>query len=181
VSDTHFRHKNIVKFCNRPQGHDRQMQQNWHEVVQPEDTVLHLGDVLVWYGPDRVAAEAIIRSLPGKKYLIRGNHDKEKDSYYENLGFQIIPEFIQEIDGKRVLFSHYPDSTRLSEWDINIHGHIHNSGYDPKYTRELDYRNVSMEVMDYKPVKLGDILDGHYEAIVDAPVNTHELDKTKTT
>ena len=37
--------------------------------------------------------------------------------------------------------------------------------------RRRDYRNVSIEVMDYRPWRLEDILYGnHYQAIEDAPV-----------
>lgn len=166
VSDTHFRHKNIVKYCNRPMGHDRLMQQNWFEKIQPEDTVLHLGDLQVWYGLEVVAASALTSSLPGKKFILRGNHDREKPKFYADLGFTMIPEFIWEVDipsvitWRRVLFSHYPDITRIGEWDINVHGHIHNNGYPVEIKRERDYRNVSVEVMNYEPVRLRDVLVG---------------------
>lgn len=163
VSDTHFRHKNIIKYCNRPMGHDRLMQQNWFEKILPADTVLHLGDLQVWYGLDVTAASAITGSLPGKKFMLRGNHDKEKPKFYEALGFTMIPEFIQEFataGWRRVLFSHYPDVDRIGEWDINVHGHIHNNGYPEDIKRERDYRNVSMEVMNYEPARLRDVLLG---------------------
>lgn len=165
VSDTHFRHKNIIKYCNRPMGHDRLMQQNWFEQIQPEDTVLHLGDLQVWYGLDVVAASAITSSLPGQKFILRGNHDREKPKFYADLGFTMIPEFVQEFgDAKntlqRVLFSHWPDVDRIGSWDINIHGHIHNNGYAVGINRNRDYRNVSMEVMNYEPARLKDVLYG---------------------
>jgi calcineurin-like phosphoesterase family protein len=142
------------------------MQWNWHEVVDPTATVLHLGDVQVWYNELEMAtASRIVRGLPGKKFLIKGNHDKYKDSYYEALGFTVIPEFITEYAGRRFLFSHYPDVNRLGEWDVNIHGHIHNSGYPPSINRARDYRNISVEVMDYTPVRFSDVIYNHkYEA-----------------
>lgn len=165
VSDTHFRHKNIIKYCNRPMGHDRLMQQNWFEKIQPEDTVLHLGDLQVWYGLEVVAASAITSSLPGKKFILRGNHDREKPKFYAELGFTMIPEFVQEFGDRkrtlqRVLFSHFPDTERKGEWDINVHGHIHNNGYAAEINRNRDYRNVSMEVMNYEPARLRDVLYG---------------------
>ena len=158
ISDTHFGHKNIVKYCNRPERHNEIMMNQWVDLVGDEDTVLHLGDVAVWYGDEEEKWQRIAGAMPGSKYLLRGNHDKIKDSEWANLGYTVIPEFIHEFDGVRVLFSHYPDTERGHLWDINIHGHIHNNDYDAKYPSGRDYRNVSIEVMDYKPVRLGDIL-----------------------
>jgi len=159
VSDTHFGHKNIVKYCNRPTNHNELMIQKWKSLVRPEDTVLHLGDVSVWYGDDMFYWLSMAGSLPGQKKLIKGNHDKFKPKVYAENGFEMIPEFIQEIKGQRVLFSHYPDDHRTSEWDINVHGHVHNKGIDPHLAMtNRRYRNVSIEMMDYKPVQACDIL-----------------------
>jgi calcineurin-like phosphoesterase family protein len=159
VSDTHFGHKNIVKYCNRPMDHNEIMKREWLKAIKPGEPVLHLGDVSVWYGPDMDDWHRKVSLLPGEKLLIKGNHDKLKPKVWEYLGFKMIPEFIQEFDGQRVLFSHYPDDSRIGAWDINIHGHIHNNGLDPVLAAsKRRYINVSMEMMDYKPVRLGDIL-----------------------
>ena len=45
ISDTHFLHKNIVQYCNRPTDFNKLIIKNWHKVVKPEDIVIHLGDV----------------------------------------------------------------------------------------------------------------------------------------
>ena len=139
------------------------MQDNWRKLVQPEDAILHLGDLAVWYGSEQRDWLEMASTLPGKKFMLRGNHDRLKDSEFASYGFTIIPEFIQKIDGKRVLFSHYPDTTR-DGWDINIHGHIHTGEYHleelPDVTANINRKwiNVSVEVMDYKPIKLGDLI-----------------------
>lgn len=165
VSDTHFGHKNIVKYCNRPMNHNELMVKNWDALIQPEDTVLHLGDLAVWYGREEDHWLDVARQLPGQKYMLRGNHDKLKDKVYAGLGYTVIPEFIQTFDlpGRdmvRVLFSHYPDHSRIGQWDINVHGHVHNNGIDPVLAASgRDYRNISVELMDYRPVRLRDILD----------------------
>lgn len=163
VSDTHFGHKNIVKYCNRPMHHNSLMNAQWRKRVSDDDVVLHLGDLAVWYGPEEEEWLEYVAALPGKKYMLRGNHDKRKDKIYADLGYTIIPEFIQELEYKRnlkrVLFSHYPDEDRIGQWDINIHGHIHNNDLEPRLAATNHrYINVSMEVMDYKPTRLKDIL-----------------------
>jgi calcineurin-like phosphoesterase family protein len=185
ISDTHFGHKNIVKFCGRPMNHDNIMASNWHDLVQPDDTIVHLGDIT--YRGDRTDMLYLLKHLPGKKFYVKGNHDKENDRWYRGAGFEQIGDllgtFIEEDvtrdghpykntvknygfywrdkRGRRILFSHYPDAWLL-DWTINIHGHIHNNPPSPKIASNgRDYRNVSVELMDYRPVRLGDILAKH--------------------
>jgi calcineurin-like phosphoesterase family protein len=179
TSDQHWAHRNIRAYCDRPDNHFEIMRRLWLERVQPEDTVLHLGDLVVY--PKQEDIEYWIEGLTGKKYLLRGNHDKLNPRVYKEMGFTVLaPPAIrwQETvdhrgrhlrtpylywhspqDGKRILFSHYPDRERL-DWAVNIHGHIHN---DPRAYQELperDYRNVSVEVVDYAPQRLRDVLYG---------------------
>jgi calcineurin-like phosphoesterase family protein len=159
ISDTHLGHKNIVKYCNRPMNHNELMLKAWRGMIQPEDTVLHLGDLAVWYGEDEEYWLREAMGLPGKKFMLRGNHDKLKDARYAELGFPIIPEFVQEIKGQRVLFSHYPDEDRTSKWDINVHGHIHNNLLEPRLASSgRRYKNISVELTDYKPIKAKELL-----------------------
>ncbi len=88
--------------------------------------------------------------------MLRGNHDELTNNIYEALGYSIIPEFIQNINGQRILFSHHPDEHRIDQWDINIHGHIHN--HPP---RGVEYINVSVEVIGYRPIRLQEVLIQH--------------------
>ncbi len=44
VSDTHFFHINIGKYCNRPENWQDMIIENWNRLVSPDDDVLHLGD-----------------------------------------------------------------------------------------------------------------------------------------
>ena len=155
ISDTHFGHKNIIKYCDRPENHDEIMFDKWLGTVSIDDTVLHLGDLTF-----KNEHFMNIGVLPGKKYLIKGNHDHKRDSFYEALGFTIVaPEMVEFQQGPRkIIFTHYPETAVNYEWDVNIHGHIHNNGYVTKQFGERLYINVSVEVMDYTPTKLRDIL-----------------------
>ncbi len=153
ISDTHFGHKNIVKYCDRPENHDEVMFDKWLRTVSIDDTVLHLGD-LTFKGGEFMN----LRMLPGKKYLIKGNHDHKKDSYYNELGFTVLKGEVSFQQGPRkILFSHYPEPFTKG-WDVNIHGHIHNNGDVTLEDNGRRFINVSVEVMDYTPTKLRDIL-----------------------
>lgn len=168
VSDTHFGHANIVRYCNRPEDHERIMVERWNKTVGPRDPILHLGDLAFWKRRDPLPR------LNGDKYLIKGNHDQLGTAWYESQGFTIAPRkiwFADEIG--QVVLTHEPiEEGEVEGWDVNIHGHIHNNGYRIDYNRSLDYRNVSVEVMDYTPVRLSEILHEHmYQGILDAPVD----------
>lgn len=162
ISDTHFGHSNIVKYCGRPIEHNQIMLRNWRNEIAPGDQVLHLGDLAVWYGETEKMWSRTAAALPGNKFMLRGNHDNLTDEAYGKLGYKIVPEFVQEFNGQRVLFSHHPDDQRLSEWDINIHGHIHNNPLDERYAKLFPnhrYQNVSIEVMGYHPHQLRDLIN----------------------
>ena len=163
ISDTHFKHDNIIHYCNRPEDHDWLMELYWKSIVQAEDDILHLGD-LMWYKndtqwDDKKTLEDTMRELPGNKYLIKGNHDSKSNDFYESMGFTIAPKrMFFKHDDKMILFTHYPEKERF-DWDINIHGHIHDRRRRLEYDGRL-YINVSVEVMKYTPVQLKYILSG---------------------
>lgn len=167
VSDTHFGHDNIVRYCNRPQNHEQVIVQNWNAIVQDDDVVLHLGDLI--FNSSRGSVFA--RQLKGRKFLLKGNHDSGSNKWFEDRGFTKLPfpTLYWAHDGNRILFTHKPYLGSDIPWDINIHGHIHNNGYHMDELSSLDpnrdYRNVSIEVMDYKPVRLEEVLyGGKYES-----------------
>lgn len=156
ISDTHFGHKNIIKYCNRPMNHEKVIVDNWNKLVKPTDDLLHCGDVTVFYGDNQKEWERITGQLPGNKKLILGNHDNRSQSYYRKLGFAVWQPFIQQFGGIRILFSHYPEFHQVnSNWDLNIHGHSHT--HKKKRWSKFHY-NISIEHMNYQPVRLKDIL-----------------------
>ena len=48
ISDTHFNHENIIKYCNRPFKDINEMNDaiidNWNRIVKKDEIVYHLGD-----------------------------------------------------------------------------------------------------------------------------------------
>ncbi len=162
ISDTHFGHHNIINFCNRPKNHEDIMIARWQHNVAEWDTILHLGDVAFGKPRDIYSWAEIIKGLPGRKMLIKGNHDHSRSMKIYKGIFEVVDPFIQDFSGVRIYFSHYPDHPIKDQWDINIHGHIHNNPlmgeFSPVVDMEKIYENVSVEVTDYAPIRLSSIL-----------------------
>ena len=157
ISDTHFFHENIGRYCNRPENWQELIIRNWNDLISPDETVLHLGDFS--FGK-RNNFDILTEQLHGRIILIRGNHDRLGRVRYESRGVTIINEPIYvELDEKvKIIFSHWP-VVPLEDGVINIHGHIHNSP-PPAEGSVLgpNHINMSVEVRDYRPWRLKDIL-----------------------
>lgn len=167
IADTHFNHKNIIKYCNRPYKNKIEMNEDiikkWNEVVTDEDTIYHLGDFALG---SKDEFEKITKRLKGKKILIRGNHDV-KSSIYEELGFIVLKNAPIRLDKEKLLLSHIPIADKqIPEGYINVHGHIHNKPlnainektgqyeYPPEqYSGEL-HICVAVDVIGFKPVEI---------------------------
>lgn len=65
IPDTHLGHRAMCYSCGRPLDFSEQICRNWQEIVEPEDTVIHLGDV-AW---DARWLHRMMR-LPGSKILV---------------------------------------------------------------------------------------------------------------
>lgn len=164
ISDTHFNHENIKTYCQRPDDFTEQIIKNWNRLVNCEDTIIHLGDVQIGK-----KSEWIVSSLPGRKILVRGNHDRAKSNvWWMEHGFDFV------CDGLRFRSSwltHEPSTSLPDGCDLNIHGHLHNiwnGFYDaakeerdkrffgPLYRQKLKnpwQRLFAIEYTDYKPIE----------------------------
>jgi calcineurin-like phosphoesterase family protein len=155
ISDTHFGHYNMIKFCGRPLNFNERLIEKWNKTVKDGDDILHLGDLSIWRGPTSNMWAAEAARLSGTKWLIKGNHDKG-DNFP---GFTVVPEQYVEIDGKRILLSHEPKD-KEDWWDLNIHGHLHgNNNSRGDYPFSLDYhKDVGVDVVGYKPIRFGELI-----------------------
>lgn len=145
TSDTHFDHKNIIKYCNRPFRTVDEMNnaiwQNWNSVVDVDDIVYHLGDFALGPSDGYIRrVNNLLGVLNGKIYLVKGNHDRKVNQ----LNFEAVFNGI-ELDG--LLLSHVPKETDL----INVHGHVHNNM--PFHYMTNKY-NVSVDVTGFMPVNI---------------------------
>lgn len=151
TADTHLYHANIIKYCGRPFASvgemNRTIIENWNAVVSNDDTVYHLGDICFRY-PE------VIKSLNGKIWLVRGNHDKGfTDTKLKNNGVHMVSKvpIEVEVDGVRVLLMHAPINTSKTA-SVWLCGHVHEKWFS--YGR---YINVGVDVRGFKPVTLSDL------------------------
>lgn len=154
TSDTHFGHRNIIKYCQRPFNNVDEMDYGlgyiWNSLVSPKDIVFHLGDVALT-GSDR--CRDLLSNLNGKKILIFGNHDRQSIKDLD-CWKRVCGAFSFNYKGIDVLMQHRPWE-KLEPNKLYLHGHCHgkmgvwNSG-------QID---VGVDCWDYAPVELEEIIE----------------------
>ncbi len=155
-SDLHLGHTNVIKYENRPFSSTEEMNQtildNWKKTVKKQDTIINLGDVA--FGIDRDSLRDMITSMPGKKMLIIGNHDRGRSlTYWYDVGFDEVYKYPIIYDSFYIL-SHEPLYVNDSMPYVNIHGHIHSETItNPQKV------NVSVECIEYVPILFNKIKD----------------------
>lgn len=97
IGDLHFGtkvNKPMNIFGEKWYQHEKKISENWSKVVKEEDTVLLCGDISWGMNIDEARPDLnIISELPGKKILIKGNHDfwwltiSKLNKMYNNLFF----------------------------------------------------------------------------------------------
>lgn len=163
ISDTHFQHKNVIKYCDRPfqttTEMDSTMIENWNSVVKPNDIVFHIGDFC--FGGIK-SWRYLLDRLNGKKYLAAGNHDKtippEKFiDIQHRFNIRIIGDSEMESDGQRITVDHYPMlswyQSHRGSWQIfgHVHGGLSKKGMnESKLTpNQLD---AGVDVHNFTPI-----------------------------
>jgi calcineurin-like phosphoesterase family protein len=159
MGDMHFGHKRITEF--RPEftsqeEHERYIVAQWEQTVSARDKVWLLGDVAF----TREGMEKV-NSLPGRKFLIRGNHDCLSEDTYSYVFEEVHGIIKYKRSGRHpVWLSHapiHPDELRGCK---NIHGHVHQNTIKDSITGLPDrrYENMCPEVAGYAPVLLHPML-----------------------
>lgn len=159
TADTHFGHKNILKYSNRPfssiEDHDETLMTQWNSVVQPNDSIYHLGDFAFCNKVQRV--EKYLSQLNGKKYFIFGSHDKIMhaykkfypiDSHKINFLGRLVDIKIEDIN---ITLCHYAmlrwPRSHYGTW--HLFGHSHGSLLDNPHVCSLD---IGVDCFNYTPV-----------------------------
>lgn len=179
TADLHLGHANIISFCDRPftsvEAMNDAMLANWTSTVDEDDEIWVLGDVAM----GRIAETLpLIGSLPGRKHLVPGNHDRcwegnrrmrpEDEQMYADVGFEIHPGSVElRLGDVPVVACHFPVAgdnqieDRFGDHRPDVpadawllHGHVHQNW-------KLDKRriNVGVDVWDFRPVAETTLLD----------------------
>jgi len=176
ISDTHFGHTNSWEKFKLADGSplrpftsneemDETMIERWNAKVKQQDTVYHLGDVVI-----NQKSLHLVSRLNGRKILVRGNHDIFKDKQYTEVGFEQIHGVRVFVD--KFILSHiplHPDCV-TGRFRVNAHGHLHanrvqlpDGSIDPRYISacvELNnYEPVSFEELEVKIQKQFDVCE----------------------
>lgn len=165
TSDTHFYHKNVIQYCNRPwvdlEDMHKGLISTWNLVVKPDDEVWILGD-FCFGGVTKL--KEITRQLNGRKNIVLGNHDHSIKYHRTDLGFEsIVDAHTMKIAGQDVVMSHYPfvgsehderkefvKGARYADYgQWLLHGHVHQSWLQNK--KQI---NVGVDVWNYTPVSI---------------------------
>lgn len=160
IADTHFNHSNVIKYCNRPfasvEEMDDCMIQVWNELIKPEDTVCHIGDLCLEGRGKKV--DDYISKLNGKITLIRGNHDSGKGNFEDVTHYKLL-----KVAGFKLILSHYA----FRVWDGSHHGSMHLYGHShgtlPGVGRSMD---VGVDTNNYRPYHIEEVI----QRLQDIPV-----------
>jgi calcineurin-like phosphoesterase family protein len=165
TSDTHFGHRNVIAYCKRPfldgGGEpdlplmNQELARRWNAVVQPEDTVYHLGDFAM--GP-RDELPGHRRQLNGHIVLVRGNHDRST-SAMRSAGFdEVCNELWLKVDGQDIWMRHIPPTTtQVAQLPRPCHlilcGHVHEE-WRERGIQGVRTINVGVDQWDFTPQPL---------------------------
>lgn len=133
TSDTHFGHDK--EFIWRERGFSSIDEMNeeiivrWNKIVDPEDTVYHLGDVML--GDNQNGLKCLSR-LNGQIHIVAGNHDTvNRIQLYKEAGYDVVYATQIKYKGYTFYLSHYPTLTAnlekesLKQCVCNLYGHTH--------------------------------------------------------
>lgn len=187
ISDTHFGHKNIITYCNRPfpdtVSMDAHIISNINSCVQKNDTLWHLGDFC--FG--RSNAKEFIETATSYRrriecnnvHLIWGNHDpryfsKSAREVSKTFGFRHLFKTCMareqiEVDGIVVDMCHYPKfmDEDVDEEIVYLHGHCHGT-LNFKNPR-IVHMDVGVDVTNFMPFNLEQIIHEYYGEICGNP------------
>lgn len=163
TSDTHYFHKNIIKYCDRPFRSEAEMRhtliERYNSVVPKDGTCFFIGDLAMVGTSQFEKITALLNKLNGTKHLILGNHDECKPMRYVNCGFTSVHTSLVvrvemklgdlEEEVRKFVLCHDP-----AVWDcvprdhILLCGHVHNLF---KILPDKETINVGVDVWGFYP------------------------------
>lgn len=177
TSDTHFNHANIIKYCDRPFGSVREMDQQivetFNKYVKPDDTLYHLGDICFdrrknWLHSARQYLSSI--NCDNIK-IIWGNHDQKEARDSQRLltlaHYYYCADFLDtKINGQRITLCHYAmaiwNKSHRNAWHLYGHSHAGAEDYLDKAfpnrkSMDVGVDNAYRLLGEYRPFSFDEI------------------------
>lgn len=171
TSDTHFFHKNIIDYCDRPFESTKEMNETlikkWNEKVDEDDIVFHLGDFSLNASPGKL--QELQWRLNGKIYLIAGNHEKDilkKDSTrkrFEDI-YDLLEVYVEDERSshkfQHLVMCHYPmivwNKSHRGSYQLfgHCHGGLSNKG---EIKHSPDQIDVGVDCHNYYPISYREV------------------------
>lgn len=129
---------------------------NWRACVAPKDFVYILGDIsMCKTGP---AAAELLDSLPGRKILVMGNHDRESYRKLPEISktTQKVCDLLNTTDaGQKLFLCHYPVLfwNGMEKGTLHLYGHVHCCGQYDFYKKALAEYNARNQTT-YKAINV---------------------------
>ena len=170
TSDTHFCHNKPFIYEDRGFKSIEEMNdtiiENWNKLVKPDDTVIHLGDVML---NDNEQGIKCLESLNGKITIIIGNHDtNQRINLYKSAKNVTNVEFGSRLNYKGYSFfcSHYPSICSNFDMDaplkkqvINLCGHSHTVNHFADMDKDKGYiYHCELDAHNMYPVSIDTII-----------------------
>ncbi len=186
ISDTHFSHKNTLRYCGRPfftiEQCDKTIIERINSLVDPKDTLIHLGDVAMHTRPMlRLIPQINCKNL----ILIIGNHELIYPYFLKTRGQKFIDRAMEDYkkagfveihpSGLEISLPWAPwEKVRLSHFPTkNAEDRYHNDKHDAarpidngmlnicghvhqNWLKRGNNVNVGVDVWDFKPILLED-------------------------
>ena len=128
-SDLHLHHKNIIRYCSRPFQSVEVMNEAllaaWRETVGEADTIICGGDIAL-AGALKRERLARVRAMPGRKLLVRGNHDFGRNGRPADTGSDATWMTLV-ITGNPTLVVTHIAMNEVPDGTVNLYGHVHNN------------------------------------------------------
>ena len=158
-SDTHFFHKSICKYSNRPYGNLEEMHNDivskFNSKITPKDTLILIGDITFGDLPE---TKKILDAINGHKILVCGNHDdSDTEKLFSNHSdFLKLRVFDLNNEKHNLVLCHYA----LRVWHKSHHGSIslygHSHGSLPGEGKQMD---VGVDTNNMYPYSFDEIME----------------------
>ena len=145
----------IIRMCNRPFANGREMTEalveSYRSVVRADDDMICLGDFA--HRADPKALRKIFDALPGRKFLVVGNHD---DDFTKSLGWGWVRDIAYlTVEHTKLVLCHYPMLSWMGSrkpTTLQLYGHTH--GKLPGNQQSAD---IGVDALGFAPVRLSQI------------------------